>query len=214
MLLLVVTDHKVLPLKDCPKPEILTPCVCVTDDYPKWETTLICGGEENYDMKQIFVNISHQLEGEVKNFTKFYFNNTVITEFKENTTFDIIFEEIFFHSALNLTAIHSNAFSETKSSLINFYISYTPVSSIAPNHDIFQMLNQMTNIEDIRLITTDLKEIPSNAFTTLNNLTTISFWNSSINKIGNYAFQELVSVTDIQLGHNLIGSYSCACIQF
>ncbi len=199
---------------ECPKPEYLLPCYC--DSYEK-NDTISCGGNENFDLKFFFEKLSQQLKREEKIFYKFYLNNTSITDLKENTFSDITFEEIFIQNALKLSSIHLNAFNSTNSITKRVYITYTPIS-YSLNQDIFHVLSLMENIEDIRLLSTNLTEIPSNAFKPVNGfqdkLKIVSFWNSSIHKLGDNAFSNLNSVTDLILSQNSINFIPANAFRF
>ena len=77
------------------------------------ENTVICGGNEEIDLKSIFFTLSNGLEKHKKHFPKLILNNAVIKELKENTFNDIIFDSIEINGCLNLTTINENSFNGT-----------------------------------------------------------------------------------------------------
>lgn len=58
------------------------------------KTIILYNYSKTITIKNIFVSLSQQLPQDKKHFKEFYFNNTEITEFEENTFDEIIFETI------------------------------------------------------------------------------------------------------------------------
>ncbi len=86
----------------CPAPEVLNPCKCDTNG-------ISCGGNDVINLKNIFKSIDQKLNESEKHFKKFYLNNTAITESKENTFYEITFNEIHIYNTKELKLIHTNA---------------------------------------------------------------------------------------------------------
>jgi hypothetical protein len=53
-----------------------------------------CGGEKWFDLKHIFETIDQKLNKTEKYFKSFHLNNTEVYELKENTFYEITFDEI------------------------------------------------------------------------------------------------------------------------
>ncbi len=109
-------------------------------------------------MKHVFEAIDEKLKSNEKNFKRFYFNNTAITELEENTFYEITFEEIYIFNATKLKLINTRAFGATnlvtkifKVNYINNYTDFpkkrTALCSSPPEHDFFFMLSSMVNLE-------------------------------------------------------------------
>ncbi len=181
----------------CPAPEILNPCKCDAKG-------ISCGGNDVINLKNIFKSIDQKLNESEKHFKKFYLNNSAITEIEENTLYDITFDEIQIINATKLKLIHTNAFNATNLVTKKFSVNYDnwkviphfiPLTNSPPTHDIFHMLSSIISLEEIDLCYTNITKIPSNAFKPINgaqnNLTFITFANSSIAEIGDNAFYSL-----------------------
>jgi hypothetical protein len=172
------------------------------------DEVITCGGSQYYNLNHLFEYLSDKLTDDKKHFKKFYFNNTAITELKENTFFDLTFDEIEINWASNLTRINSNAFTTTNLVTKKFITNYTPLTSSSPDYDIFHMLSLMVNITRIDLYRTQITEIPPHAFKPLNGyqnkLTYLEFNNSPLKKIGNYAFYDLNSLEKLYFYVNQI----------
>jgi hypothetical protein len=187
---------------ECPKPELLSPCTCSSDN-------INCGGDTFINIKHIFDELSQQLLDGKKNFSQFYLNNTAITEIEENTFYDITFVAIVIEKATKLTKINSYAFSETNYFTNTFYIIDTPVQNDPPTHNIFFMLSLMRNVATIQLLNNNISTIPSYAFKPINGfqsklLTLNLFNNLKLEQIENYAFYNLDSLTQLQIYNSSI----------
>jgi Leucine-rich repeat (LRR) protein len=187
--------------QDCPKPEILKPCICK-------DSIISCGDNGIIDLKAIFHQLDSGLGDGKKHFKQFYLNNTAISELAENTFGNVTFDSIYIYSASNLSLIHTNAFTAMNLVLKNFDVYYTLLKNFPPNYDIFTALSHMSQVEAISISFSKLEEIPENSFQPLsgqqNNLTKVHFYNNNIKKIGNNAFQHLSSLKELNLYHNQI----------
>jgi Leucine-rich repeat (LRR) protein len=187
--------------QDCPKPEILEPCICK-------DRNISCGDNGIIDLKAIFHRLDSELEDGKKHFKQFFLYNIAISELAENTFGNITFDSITIGSAINLSLIHTNAFTAMNHVLKSFYVYDTLLKNFPPNYDIFTALSHMTQIEIIAITYSKLEEIPENSFQPLsgqqNNLTKLQFFNNNIKKIGNNAFQHLSSLKELNLYHNQI----------
>jgi Leucine-rich repeat (LRR) protein len=187
--------------QDCPKPEILKPCICK-------DSTISCGGNGIIDLKAIYHRMDSELEDGKKHFKQFFLNNAAISELAENTFGNITFDSIIIGSATNLSLIHTNAFTAINPVLKSFNVYDTLLKNFPPNYDIFTALSHMSQIENISITFSKLEEIPENSFRPLsgqqNNLKNINFFNNNIKKIGNNAFQHLSSLKELNLFHNQI----------
>jgi hypothetical protein len=179
----------------------LNPCVCIN-------STISCGGNETIHLKTIFHRLDFELKNGEKHFKQFYLNNTAISELAENTFEDITFDSIHIDNAINLSLIHTNAFTAINLRLEEFQVSNTSLRNSPPNYDIFTALSLMIEIETIRIVYSKLEEIPENAFRPLmghqNKLTYVGFQDNIITKIGNNAFQDLFSLSQLKLYSNKI----------
>jgi hypothetical protein len=190
-------------MSECPKPELLKPCNCDNE-------VILCGGNQYYNLKHLFESLSNELTDDKKHFKRFYFNNTAITELKENTFYDLTFDEIYFESASNLTTINTHTFTATNLVTKRFETQYTPIANPLPDSDIFKILSFMIKIEYIRLDNTKITEIPSYAFRPLlgyqNNLRYLYIRSRTggIQKVANYVFYDLNSMLELSLDQNMI----------
>jgi hypothetical protein len=141
-----------------------------------------------------------------KHFTKFYLNNTAITELEENTFYDITFDKIVIHNSTKLKLINTHAFMVTNSLLKSFDSRLTPIVYSPPNYDIFYSLSLMLNIEEIIIINPNIVEVPSYAFRPIvghqNKLRSIYIESGVIEKIGNYLFYGLNYLTNLSFYAN------------
>ena len=130
----------------------------------------------------------------------------------ENTFGEITFDEINIDHATNLTLIHTNAFSAINLRLTILIIELTQLKSLPPNYDIFTAISHMIQINSVYIQYCEISEIPDNAFRPLNgtqtNFTTLYLGFNKITKIGNNAFQYLVSLSTIVLYNNPINHVS------
>lgn len=159
-------------------------------------------------MKQIFIYLNSALDdlkGD-KHFKRFYLNNTAITQLEENIFHEITFEEIRIDGATELKHIHSNAFTTTNLITKTFHTSYSPIENSLPNYDLFHALSLMLNLESIVLDNTNIKEIPENAFKSLNGpqnkLWAVYVRYGILEKLGDYAFSDLNNLKQIALDGN------------
>lgn len=191
----MLLNGKLVESGKCPTNQSsISPCICKTD-------TIHCGGNENFNLTNIFKTISSDLRENEKHFQGFYFNNTGITEFESNLFNGLKFGIIFIENALSLRKISSNAFESSNNSTKTFFLRYSPVEYIANDYNIYEALNSMINLEKISLIHTNITVLPDNAFhstngSTLNNLALI-YIVGSLQTIGNNAFQELNNLETI-----------------
>jgi hypothetical protein len=203
----------------CPDPKILNPCKCN-------ETGIFCGGNDVLNLKHIFEAIDSELKDNEKHFKQFFLNNTAITELEENTFYEITFDEIKIFNATKLKLINTHAFttnnSVTKKFSVNRHLyqeidSKTLINS-PPNYDIFLMLSSLISLEEIYLLYTNITQIPSHAFRSINgiqeNLTTIWFNGSPIVSIGNYSFYDLNNLNELSFDLTLIDSIPSNALNF
>jgi hypothetical protein len=148
----------------------LNSCKCNAD-------RIQCGGDDAFDLKRIFANIGLKLENDEKNFKRFILNNTAINELEGNTFFDITFNEIYIHNATQLKLVNTRALSSTnlvtKKFSVNFYYdNYSrhrrALINNSPNYYIFHFLSLFINLEVVYLCFTNIHEIPSYAFQSIN----------------------------------------------
>jgi hypothetical protein len=166
-----------------------------------------------FDIKTIFNRLSSALEKGKKHFTRFYLNNTAINEIPELTFQDITFDEIFIDRGTNLSLIHTNAFNCLNLVLKHFIIGDTPLRNNDSNYDIFTAISEMVNIVSIDISNTSLTEIPDFAFRPINgsqlSLRYIHInYNMNLNKIGNNAFNNLSSLSVLNLDNNNLNHIS------
>jgi hypothetical protein len=195
----------------CPPSEILNPCKC--NAYG-----ISCGGNEWYNLKHIFKAIDQRLKNNEKHFNQFELNNTAITELEENTFYEITFDEIYIYNATKLKLINTHAFTATnlvtKKFFVNRDIYFTTgpsaLTNSPPNYDIFLMLSSIISLEEIKICNTNINQIPSRAFRSINgiqkNLSTIEFYGSPIVKVGDYPFYSLNNLIHLEFSATSIKS--------
>jgi len=135
-------------LSECSVPGLLYPCKCVHEEVS-------CGGNQCINLKHIFDSLSQQLMDGKKHFKGFEFNNTAITLMEENTFLKITFDYIEVLDAVNLTSMHTNAFSE------NTLVTSFPVIRNTPIKDlnICNMFRLIKNAYRIGIFGIKLTEI-------------------------------------------------------
>lgn len=187
---------------ECPKPDIIDPCICV------YKTDIHCYGNQTLNLKEIFNNLSQKLENGNKHFDRFYLNNTAIHELEEFVFSDITFNEIFIRNATNLSLINTNAFNETDFITRSIDIENSPIINNPPKYDIFKSLSKFKNLNDLYVINTNITEIPSNAFTPINgfqdNLTELRISGHNLVNISSNAFYNLNSLSDLDIHYSSI----------
>ncbi len=203
----------------CPTSEILNPCKCD-------QNGISCGGNDAFNLKNIFKSIDQKLSGSEKHFERFYLNNTAITELEENTFFEITFDSIEISNATKLKLINSKSLNATNSVTKVFSVNMdslntynnTPLTDSPPTHDIFLMLSSIINLETVNLLSTNISKIPSNAFQSingsLNNLKTIDFSHSPILEIGDKPFATLKNLNYLSFLETNISSIPKTAFHF
>jgi hypothetical protein len=190
---------------ECPKPDLLKPCNCLKD-------YITCDESNSKDLKNIFIKLSSTLESDKKHFSVLLLNKTSIDELTENFFEDITFNAILIRDAKNLTLINTKAFTKIESCLKDIEILSTSLKNCPPNHDIFQTISSMTNLETAFIRYSMIEEIPENAFRPLNGpqnkLYDIVLDNNRIKKIGDNAFKNLQNLTNLVLNDNKLDHIS------
>jgi hypothetical protein len=116
------------------------------------------------------------LKNNEKHFNQFELNNTAITELEENTFYEITFDEIYIYNATKLKLINTHAFTATnlvtKKFFVNRNIYFTrgpsALTNSPPNYDIFHMLCSIISLEEIKFCITNISQIASRAFRSIN----------------------------------------------
>jgi len=97
-------------------------------------------------LKHIFQAIDRTLPESGKHFKEFYLNNPAITELKENTFSQIIFDKINIYNSTKFKLINTYAFNATNLLTKHFQINEfrnpkisTPIVNSPPDHDLFQI---------------------------------------------------------------------------
>ena len=183
----------------CPDRSLIKPCECY--EIRRHENQLSCYGNEYIDLVKIFQTLENNLTKTGKHFKVFHLNNTFISELKENTFSDITFDEILIKSCAKLKSIHKNAFNTTDQVITILTIEDTPMLT-SPDNSIFQSLSKFVRAEYITLSLTNITEIPSNAFQTIegkqDHLDGLIFIGSSFRKLGNNAFSQFNNLSILQ----------------
>ena len=167
---------------------------CIFEKNKLGERVIFCGGETDIDLTAIFHNFSKQLSNNEKHFNRFVLNNNFITELKENTFKDITFDDIRIFICVKLTKIDINTFAETN--LVTQSLSiYSNPKLNSNNNSIFEVISKFVNLEDLYLQGNNITEIPSNAFQRKDGkqgkLSNLNFGGESIKIIGSRAFSAL-----------------------
>ncbi len=198
---------------ECPKPEILKPCVC-----NPLTITISCGGEEAIDLKTYFHRLSSELSDGKKHFKQFYLNNTAISELAENTFENITFDSIEIRNASNFSLINTKAFTAIDLHLQEIHIENTSLRNSPPDHDIFAAISSMPKMERITIDKSKIDEIPDNAFGPNSGqqkkLWFVALAQNNISKIGNNAFQYMESMEQLYLFGNKIEHISQNAFHF
>lgn len=184
----------------CPAEEVIKPCICTTKESNK--TYIICSGNENINLQQIFNNMSLNLDKNDTHFEGFVLNNTAITKIEDNTFHNIKFRTIELNDVQNLERIASNAFFPNNIFTIEEVHQWgdTLLGGHNNSEELFKALSSLLNVSQITFDSTVLDSIPTHAFDANNetqtNLILIDF-NSinmplrNISSVGNYAFYNL-----------------------
>jgi hypothetical protein len=210
-LIILLSIIKLSTCESCSKSELLNPCVCNSEG-------ISCGGNKPLNLKRILRRYSAAINNDEKHFKEFILFNTAINEIPENIFGDLTFETIYLNNALNLSRIHTNAFTSTSPTIETFYSIDTPLTHSVPNYDIFTALSSMKNLVKIIIVESKITEIPDNAFLPLNGmqtkLTELTIINSLIKRIGKNAFQYWPNLTTLNLGVNKIDYISGKAFNF
>jgi hypothetical protein len=185
---------------ECPKnKQLIHPCTCHSG------LTFNCKKDQDYNLKRVFEYASRSVHWNERKYHKLHISNRELTELEECTFSDASFEEILISNAEKLTKINTNAFGLTRMNLKRLTINNANLlSNSPPNHNIFEALSSMNNIEKIAINGINLTEIPEYAFRPLLgsqwNLKEISIY-GPLQKVGNYAFYDYpYSMKNITLG--------------
>ncbi len=186
---------------ECPKADLLKPCLCDKD-------VISCGGHNSINLKNIFHNLSTILKSDKKHLKGFFLNNTEVNELPENIFEDIIFETISIRDSKKFAKIHTKAFAKFESHIKDIYVYNTSLKSSPPDYDLFTALSSMANLETIFITNSMIEEIPDNAFRPLNGpqnkLYDIGLEYNKIKKFGNNAFKNLHFLNGLDLDHNSV----------
>lgn len=197
---------------ECPSEQMISPCDCLKHEYHPRIIYFKCGGNENFDLKHIFNEMSINLDEGNKSFTSFYLNNTAISELSENVFGNITFGEIIIENAYKFSRIHSHAFRDTNNYLTIFRVYSTPLDNQMPYYDFFTAISLMPRLSLLTIANTSVTEITDNAFRPLSgiqyNLTTVSINDHKLKKLCNNAFEYWPSLTDLNLANNTLNHIS------
>ncbi len=144
---------------ECPNPDVLKPCHC-EELYER----ITCDGTQTTDLKAILHKISPTLKTGQKHFQQIDLINTGIKELQESTFEDITFDSIRIENAHDFTQIHTKAFNGIEKTLKELAIHNTSLKNSPPNHNIFEAIRSMHNIEHVYIFYSQIEEIPENAF--------------------------------------------------
>ncbi len=198
-------------ITECPKPEILKPCICAAN-------AIFCEGDDPINLKTIFHQISSNLENGKKHFQAFYLTNKAVAELEESVFEDILFDSIHLDEAHNLSLIHTKAFARTESYIQDIRIYNTSLKNSPPNHDIFAAISSMENLKELTIGHSLIDEIPENAFQPINGtkekLTRIFLMGNKISKIGNNAFANLNYLEEVDFEYNKLDHISEKAFNF
>jgi hypothetical protein len=128
---------------------------------------------------------------------RLYISSKELTELEECAFSENTFEEVVINNTQKLAKIHTNAFGSTRIHLKRLTINNAKLlSNSPPNHNIFDVLSAIKNIEIIAINNINVTQIPDYAFRPLLgqqwNLKEITIY-GPIQKIGNYAFYDYPS---------------------
>jgi hypothetical protein len=114
------------------------------------------------NLKQIFRDLSSELNAENKNFVFFELNNTAITELEDNIFNDITFKFIYLNQTINLRHIYSNAFAPSNIKTIENFI-HIGLSSIEERYteNLLKAINSLSRLSRLDFSFSELTTIPS-----------------------------------------------------
>ncbi|CAG2159623.1 unnamed protein product, partial [Oppiella nova] len=187
-------------LSVCPQQSLLNPCKCEND-------RILCDGNEDLDLVELFARLNHSLDNDSKHFQTFNLRNKAITELKDNTFQGITFDNIYIQYANSLQFIHRNAFDANYLLTKTLLISNNPVLSSPEPMVIFDILSQFVNIESINFSHNNVTDIPSDAFRPINGyqnkLTSLSL-SGDFKHLGDNAFASLNSLQSLSVDQSSI----------
>ena len=171
----------------CPGKEIVKPCVCEEMSSGK---DIRCERIASLDLIKVFENLDKNLNETEKHFSVFSLSNADITELKDYTFKDIVFDEIHINDCHKLTKINENAFNGTD--LVTKYLFLVNNSALSSSdNSIYSVFRKFVNIQNFELLYNNMSMIPTNAFGSLENLLEVHFAGNSIKKIESQAFTKL-----------------------
>jgi hypothetical protein len=94
-------------MTQCPKAEIIHPCVC-TDSTQDNSSTIICKDTEFIDLRSLLAKASKSVQK--KNFTQFILENNPMDKIVSHVFSDLHFTKVHFINCTNLTVIDQDAF--------------------------------------------------------------------------------------------------------
>ncbi len=107
-------------MTQCPKPEIIHPCIC-TDSTQDNSSTIICKDTEFIDLKALLAKASKSVQQ--KNFTQFILENNPMDKIVYHVFSDLHFTKVHFINCTNLTVIDQEAFGG-----ISYFFSHIKIS--------------------------------------------------------------------------------------
>jgi len=203
MILVLIFCINNLVSGQCPEPESITPCKCISENSDQKQ--LICEGNQINELNSILKDkLKFNSDNNDLRFEELLINDTSITSIGPEVFGDAVFEKIHIKNNPNLTNINPNAFwktIETKSSL-DFYL--INASNYESSEQIFDLLNRLQPKQEIFLEGLGIEEIPDNAFKSNPFIEFIVIIKNRIRRIGKSAFFKLSKLSTLVLTENLI----------
>ncbi|CAG2101953.1 unnamed protein product [Medioppia subpectinata] len=153
--------------------------------------------------KGLFANVSRELKGRDTNYHQFYLSNKHVVEIPAAVFGDLHFNVITVENAVNLQRIHSQAFRGTEGTVETFSVINSPVAgSVANTADLFAAINSLKVLQYVNIYNTSLRNIPENAFNSLQHLHRIRVEYGIVEEISGNSFRNLPALKTLSLARN------------
>jgi len=210
--LIVVFSSIHFLMTQCPKAEVIHPCIC-TDSTQDNSSTIICKDTEFIDLRSLLAKASKSVQK--KNFTQFILENNPMDKIVSHVFSDLHFTKVHFINCTNLTIIDQDAFGGQTPFMEELVFRNTPILNSPPNElDLFDAVNRLPSLKTMDLSGTQLTTIPDDAFMTIltwldHQVKHLYFCSDgqlcrSIKSIGKLAFYYLYKVELIDLSRHRI----------
>jgi hypothetical protein len=133
--------------KKCPKPEVLSPCKCDSNDEEYFQINCITG--ETIDIKKILTKASQDPDVVNTIFDRLYISPANNTEFPEGTTGKLRFKEVRIEHILQ--RIHSKAFASSQDTMVDLTIYKANFTNGPAPYSLVDLINSFPNLKSLWL---------------------------------------------------------------